>query len=282
MPTAAVGCSIDRPVKRIRKRWLAIASCSAVAISSAGFAQGLPDRSEAAVDSLLAPPLAAVRPLHFESTTADLGTLREEEGPVRRRFGFRNRSDETVAIVRVSVGCRCLAAEWPKGGIAPGAEGAVELTYNPEEHPGRIDVSAFVYVSGPDRKPAARLTFTGEVLPAADPWRHFPYAMGVLRLKQKGAEFRGLGAGERATERILCGNAGKRPLRLSAALAPDFVTFRTEPETIPPGGEADIVLTIDTAAIPASGEEVSSFPVIVSGVEGRPSERTLTIKINRK
>lgn len=100
-------------------------------MSSAGFAQGLPDRSEAAVDSLLDPPLAAVRPLRFERATADLGTLREEDAPVRRRFVFKNRSDETVAIVRVSVGCRCLAAEWPKGGIAPGAEGAVELTYDP-------------------------------------------------------------------------------------------------------------------------------------------------------
>lgn len=69
-------------------------------MSSAGFAQGLPDRSEAAVDSLLDPPLAAVRPLRFERATADLGTLREEDAPVRRRFVFKNRSDETIAIVR--------------------------------------------------------------------------------------------------------------------------------------------------------------------------------------
>ena len=251
-------------------------------MSSAGFAQGLPDRSEAAVDSLLDPPLAAVRPLRFECATADLGTLREEDAPVRRRFVFKNRSDETVAIVRVSVGCRCLAAEWPKGGIASGAEGAVELTYDPENHPGRIDVSAFVYVSGPDRKPAARLTFTGEVLPAANPWARFPHAMGALRLKQKGAEFRGLESGAKATERILCGNAGERPWRLSAELIPDFAAFRTEPETIPPGGEADIVITVDASEIPPARETDFSFPVIVAGVDGRPSERTLTVKINRK
>lgn len=230
-------------------------------MSSAGFAQGLPDRSEAAVDSLLAPPLAAIRPLHFERATADLGTLREEDAPVRRRFVFKNRSDETVAIVRVSVGCQVpRRPEWPKGGIAPGAEGAVELTYDPENHPGRIDVSAFVYVSGSDRKPAARLTFTGKVLPAANPWARFPHAMGALRLKQKGAEFRGLESGAKATERILCGNAGERPLRLSAELIPDFAAFRTEPGNDSAGGEADIVITVD-ASNPPRRETDFSFPV---------------------
>ncbi|MCD8276116.1 MAG: DUF1573 domain-containing protein [Alistipes sp.] len=268
-------------MKRIRKIWLVAALCSAAAMSSAGFAQGLPDRSEAAVDSLLDPPLAAVRPLRFERATVDVGTLREEDAPVRRRFVFKNRSDETVVIVRVSVGCRCLAAEWPKGGIAPGAEGAVELTYDPENHPGRIDVSAFVYVSGPDRRPAARLTFTGEVLPAANPWARFPHAMGALRLKQKRAEFRGLESGAKATERILCGNAGERPLHLSAKLIPPFMKLHTDPSPIPPGGEADIVITIDAAKIPASQPEDISVPVVLEGVDGRPSDRTLNIRINR-
>lgn len=264
--------------------WIRIAAigCLVAGVLPAGFTQVLPTRSEAAVDSLLNPPLSAVRPLSFAVTTVDLGTLHEEDDPVHRRFVFTNRSDETVAIVRVSVGCSCLTAEWPKGGIAPGAEGAVELTYDPENHPGRIDVSAFVYVSGPDRKPAVRLTLTGEVLPEAGPWARFPYAMGALRLKQKSAEFRELESGAKATERILCGNAGERPLRLSAELIPGFVTFRTEPETIPPGGEADIVITIDASEIPAGRETDFSFPVIVAGVDGRPSERTLTVNINRK
>lgn len=248
---------------------------------SAGFAQGFPDRSEAAVDSLLNPPLAAVQPLSFERATADLGALREEDAPVRCHFAFTNRSDETVAIVRVSVGCRCLSAEWPKGGIAPGAEGAVELTYDPENHPGRIDVNAFVYVSGTDCRPAARLTLTGEVLPSANPWARFPHAMGTLRLKQKGVEFRELESGATAAERILCGNAGERPLHLSAKLIPSFMKLHTDPSPIPPGGEADIVITVDAAKIPASQPEDISFLVVLEGVDGRPSDRTLNIRINR-
>ena len=41
-----------------------------------------------------------------------------------------------------------------------------------------------------------------------------------------------------ASERILCGNSGKQSLRLSAAVIPEFATFRTEPEVISPGSEA--------------------------------------------
>ncbi len=257
------------------------AGCLAAGTLPASFAQELPTRSEATVDSLLDPPLAAIRPLHFAGSTADLGTLREEDAPVRRRFAFTNRSDRTVAIVRVSVGCRCLAAEWPKGGIAPGAEGTVELIYDPENHPGRIDANAFIYVAGAENKPTARLTLTGEVLPEAGPWARFPHVMGVLRLKQRNAEFRDLAPGATAAERILCGNAGNRPLHLSAKLIPAFVTLHTDPSPIPPGGEADIVIEVDATKIPDSQPGNISVPMVLEGVDGRPSDRTLNIRIHR-
>lgn len=229
-------------------------------MSSAGFAQGLPDRSEAAVDSLLDPPLAAVRPLRFERATADLGTLREEDAPYAGVSYSRTGATKRLPSSGSASGAGVSRPSGRRVASPPEPKGAVELTYDPENHPGRIDVSAFVYVSGPDRKPAARLTFTGEVLPAANPWARFPHAMGALRLKQKGAEFRGLESGAKATERILCGNAGERPLRLSAELIPDFAAFRTEPETIPPGGEADIVITVDASEIPPARKRISRFP----------------------
>lgn len=261
---------------------LAAAGCFAVGTFPALFAQEMLFRSETAVDSLLNPQMAPVQPLRFALTTAALGTIREEDEPQRRSFGFVNVGTETVVITRVSVGCRCLSAVWPKGGIAPGAKGTIELTYVPENHPGRIDQSAFVYLSAFGRKPVARLTLTGEVLPEAGPWARYPHAMGVLHLKQREVGFRDLEAGATASERILCGNGGDKPLRLSAELIPDFAVFRTEPEVIPPGGEADIVITVDAGKIPASHEGNITFPVIVKGLAGRPAERTLTVKINRK
>lgn len=97
----------------------------------------------------------------------------------------------------------------------------------------------------------ARLTLIGNVIPGADEWARYPYAMGKLRLKQNQLEFREVAAGKQPSERILCGNSGDKPLRLSALIIPKFATFRTEPEVIQPGSEADIVVTVNASLIPA-------------------------------
>lgn len=84
----------------------------------------------------------------------------------------------------------------------------------------------------------ARLTLIGNVIPGADEWARYPYAMGKLRLKQNQLEFREVAAGKQPSERILCGNSGDKPMRLSALIIPKFATFRTEPEVIQPGSES--------------------------------------------
>ena len=94
-------------------------------------------------------------------------------------------------------------------------------------------------------------------------------------------EFREVAAGKRLSERILCGNSSDKPLRLSASQLPAFAAFRTEPEVITPGSEADIVVTIDSSLIPADKGSSFTFPLVIEGVEGQPSERTLNIKVNR-
>ncbi len=75
---------------------LAAAGCFAVGTFPALFAQEMLFRSETAVDSLLNPQMAPVQPLRFALTTAALGTIREEDEPQRRSFGFVNVGTETV------------------------------------------------------------------------------------------------------------------------------------------------------------------------------------------
>ena len=75
-------------------------------------------------------------------------------------------------------------------------------------------------------------------------------------------------SGKRPSERILCGNSGNQSLRLSAAESiPEFATFRTEPEVISPGSEADVVITIDASLIPVEKGRSFTFPIIIEGVE---------------
>lgn len=234
-------------------------------------------------DSLINPPLMkqAEQILRFDRTAMDIGTLTEDDTPKTYRFTCANVSGKTVNLACVRTTCDCVVADVCTGELLPGEKRVIALTYEPKNHPGTIDTNAFVYLSSSDKTPVARLTLTGNVLPEADKWGRYLYVMGKLRLKQNRIEFREVSVGKRPSERILCGNSGDRPLRLFVSIVPTFATFRTEPEVIDPGREADIVVTIDASLIPAEKGTSFTFPMIIEGVEGQSSDRTLNIKVNR-
>lgn len=66
--------------------------------------------------------------------------------------------------------------------------------------------------------------------------------------------------------------AGKQSLRLIAAVIPEFATFRTEPEVISPGSEADVVITIDASLIPCGKRSFIYFSYYYRG-SGRATVR---------
>lgn len=235
------------------------------------------------IDSLINPPLLkqAGQILRFDRTLLDVGTLTEDDAPKTYRFMCTNVSGKTLNVTRVRTTCGCMVADIQTGDILPEETKVIGLTYHPHNHPGTIDANAFVYLSLSDKSPVARLTLRGNVLPGVDEWARYPYIMGQLRLKQNRMEFKDMTSGKRSSERILCGNSGGRELRLSASGVPQFATFRTEPEVISPGGEADIVVTINASQIPMEKGSSFTFSIIIEGIDGSQSDRTLNIRVNR-
>lgn len=231
------------------------------------------------IDSLVHPTVApeGKQMLRFEATSHELGTLSEDDAPVNRTFTYRNVSGRPVTISRVRTNCGCTAARHDSLPLAPDGTAQITLTYNPKNRPGTIDVDAFVYVEGIDRQPIARLSLYGEVIDS-DVWSHLPHAMGHLRIKRKEASFTEVPVGGNPSIRIPCANSGDAPLRLSARLLPSYATFRTEPAVIAPGAEADIVVSIDASRLPAR-EGKLQFSILVEGIAGRPSERTLHVTV---
>lgn len=267
-----------KPVNRIRL----FIFCMGFGYSWAANAQDTRFLTRSRADSLVNPPLAkeAEQIIRFDRTVQDIGILTEDDEPKTYRFVCTNVSAKTVSLERVRTTCGCAVAHVEAGDIEPGEKKNITLVYNPRNHPGTVDTNAFVYLALSEKAPVAKLTLIGNVLPAAGQWARYPYAMGKLRLKQKQMEFKEIAPGKRQAERILCGNSGEKPLRLSAAIIPGFATFRTEPEVINPGEEADIVITVDASKIPHGKGERFSFPVIIEGLDVRPSDRTLDIKVN--
>lgn len=241
-------------------------------------------RGVGGLDSLLDPPLLAGKQiLRFDIPEQQLGDLSEDDAPVTYRFDFRNVSEEPVVLTRVVVSCGCTEASLDKRIVEPGERGTVTLVFNPSQQAGSVYKTAFVYTALSDRRPAAKLALLGKVRPTADRWVDYPYPLGEsLRMRQSAVRFRNLMRTEKRTERVVCVNSGEKPLKLSALLCPPYATFRTEPEVIAPGEEADLVVTVEGALLPDSGNDGMSFTIVVDGLPGRPSDRTLQVNVFTK
>ena len=252
--------------------WCAIAAGAQVPVGNLTRAQ---------IDSIVNPTLhaEATKVLRADNTALDLGKMSETDSPVSRTFRLRNVSNAPQRISRVRTTCGCTAAAFDSTFIAPGEEAMVTLTYNPKNRPGTIDVDAFVYLEGNERQPMARLSLYGEVVDS-DVWSHLPQAMGTLRLKRKEVRFAELPASGKTSMRILCANSGNKPLKLSSRILPPYASLHTVPAVIAPGQEADLMVTIDVDRLPSKEGEIRAS-LIVEGVGGKPSERTLQLVIEK-
>lgn len=255
--------------------------CMVCMMGGAGAQTSLPNLTRAQLDSVMNPTLHAgeEKVLRADRQSVDLGKLSEADIPVSSTFRLCNVSDVPQRISRVRTTCGCTVAAYDTMAVAPGREALVTLTYNPKNRPGTIDVDAFVYLDGNDRRPMARLSLYGEVVDS-DVWSHLPQVMGALRLKRKEVCFAELPAGGKTMMRVLCANSGQKPLKLTSRILPSYAALHTEPTVIAPGEEADLIVTIDVDRLPKYDGPIRSS-LIIEGVGGRPSERTLQLIIEK-
>lgn len=108
-----------------------------------------------------------------------------------------------------------------------------------------------------------------------------PAQDGAPRLKQSRLLIDEVQPGTEPSGRILCGNSGDKALRIRSLFLPPYARLTTEPEVIGPGEEADLVITILADKIPATMPQDFTFPVILEGLDARPSDRTLQVKVSR-
>lgn len=217
----------------------------------------------------------------FDSVVQTVATISEDDAPVSRTFTFRNATGKPLSITFVRTACDCTTAQYKPSVIAAGETGTVTLTFHPRHRVGKVYERAFVYTNLSDKLPTAVLSLSGLVTPTKDRWSEFRYRAGVLCLMRRSVTFTGRAVGGKAEERILCANSGNAPLHLSALAGslPVWAQLRTEPGIIAPGKQADLVLTIDAAKLPARQGKAITANVVLQGVSCIPSQRTITITI---
>ena len=264
----------------MKTRILNILSVLLLAGNAVTVAQDARIMSRAALDSLMSPKVMAGggNVLRFESLVQDFGVIYETDSPVVTEYGFVNVTDKPVLVTRITTNCGCTTVQMDDSLVAPGEKGVVKVLFNPRRRSGTVDTNTFVYTSLSGSEPVAKLTLLGNVIDN-DEWNHLPCRMGALKLKRKEVTFEPIKPGTAPQQRIPCANVGTVPLVLSAKLLPQFVSFSTQPVEIAPGEEGDIVLTIGSDMLPPDAPQL--FNVVVDGVGGRISDRTIKVKIEK-
>lgn len=234
------------------------------------------------LDSIANPPVDRNKALVFECESIDVGRLSEDDAPLQFNFPFRNAGTRPLVITRVETTCGCAVAHFDRKPVLPGASGWITVVYNPHGHPGRLLRHIYVYTDSSAVHPSIRLEITGEVTPT-EQFTGYPARLGVLAAKRKSITLN-MSRKEFRTERIECVNTGEKPLRLRALtnMLPAWLTFRTEPAVIEPGITADLVVTMDGSRFPECPEETLNAILTIDGLEGRPTERSLHIKLTIK
>lgn len=210
--------------------------------------------------------------LAFGSPVADLGSVGEDGGVREVVFTAVNRSGKSLTIKRLNTSCGCLAAKADKTFLTPGEHLKVTARYYPERHSGPFEQRICVYGDSL----LAMLRVTGTVIPQGG-IPGYQVVMGPLRLTRKSLTFN-----SSAEERIAVANAGDKALKLKAftQFLPAWLTFRTEPESIEAAGTGDIVIGIDRDKLPPGTGSLRAN-VIIEGLPGRPSERSIEVELIR-
>ncbi len=113
-----------------------------------------------------------------EGQDAELGTIKEIDGPVTFRLLIRNDYPDTLYPVQLHTPCGCTQARFDQKPVAPGADEVLEVTYNPAYRPGPMREEIQVrYVNSPVR--VRTFSITGNVVGFNHPIEEDrPYAYG--------------------------------------------------------------------------------------------------------
>ncbi len=185
-------------------------------------------------------PKTVASQLRFVADKVDFGTIDEMSGVWQGSATLTNEGGETIAITRVKSTCGCLKAEMPKRALAPKESMKVALKYYPRGHAGKVQQRVFLYTNTSEEHPSAVLEVRGVVTASADRSDDYPYARGVLRLRQDTVRL----SGEREVLRVAFMNGGSTELNLSvdANFLPEGVKVRFEPSKVAPKGEGEMVV----------------------------------------
>ncbi|MGN1210098.1 MAG: DUF1573 domain-containing protein [Candidatus Cryptobacteroides sp.] len=223
------------------------------------------------LDSVLSPSLSPdATCLKFELKQIEI-VMNEDDPPAHLQFAYVNIGHKAVTITHIATSCDCVKAIPVPRTVQPGDTAVIEVVYKPFGHVGKFDRKLMVYTSASSTRPAAMLDIIAEVSRGRDLSSVYPVCYGNMRLRRCEVRF---SKGDVSEECIPVVNTGDKPLRVVAenVSAAGWLSFRSEPEVIEPGGEAELVVKYTP-----KDNERSVFPLMLNNLGIAPSRASIKI-----
>ena len=190
--------------------------------------------------------------VEWQEKSHDFGTIAERGGRVSHEFAFTNRGDAPLIIRHVDSDCGCAAVRWPQRPVAPGEEGRIVVTFNPQGREGKFLKRIMIYTNA--TPPNHELRIGGRVSRAfADILAEYPHEAGQLRYDTTAVR---LGRHPYRVVRLL--NAGKSDASIASVEAPAHLEVCVAFKKLRPReeGYVTIALKADAPRRPSRDTEV--------------------------
>lgn len=188
---------------------------------------------------------ALAQKIAAEKTTIDAGRTGWKT-PLTAVFEFRNKGGRKERIVKVQPDCNCTVVDYPKGDL--GDKFQIRMTYDAKQL-GHFDKQAAIYTS--DSKKPVYIRMKGVVLEHyVDVSGLYPVDMGDLHLDRNEVEFDDVNRGDQQIQELrIYNNSSTQTYRPNLMHLPSYLNAQFMPETLPPGAEGVITVTLNSAKL---------------------------------
>jgi hypothetical protein len=186
--------------------------------------------------------------LEYKLTNLDFDTLREEQGPVERRFIVYSKGTSPLRLLAVKPGCGCTTADYTHGPIAPGDSGFIAVVYDPANRPGPFYKTIFIETNDPENL-QTYLTISGYVVPRPrSVEERFPVRWGKLRSDRQHIAFGDVFDHEQRTDTLRIVNTANSALSVKKPRGgfPSWYSLSMIPSKLGPGAEGKLILNYET------------------------------------
>lgn len=182
--------------------------------------------------------------IKFDRTSHNFGDVVETTYP-KTTFTFYNTGNENLRLTDVKAGCGCTSPAWPRGDIAPGDSGKIDVVFNTNGYANRDFAKSVSVVSNAVNEPHVILYISGHVVPknAAPP--QYPFELSANYL-----DFSVIQQGKTASKTIVLKNKGDSIVKITrfGINCPVCLNIQANKLTIYPKDSAIITFTYNGSA----------------------------------